>query len=51
MDCCQGKIVLQGEKGNGFKEIYDAGDFRVFCIDNGYYCLVIIRETYMFIAL
>lgn len=43
--------MLEGEEGNGFKEIYDVGDFGVFCIDNGYYCLVVIGEVYMFVML
>ena len=43
--------MLEVEKGNGPKEIHDAGDFKGFCIDNGHNCLVVTGETYMPIML
>ena len=39
--------MLEGEEGNGPKEIHDAGDFRAFCINNGHHCLVVAGETYL----
>ena len=47
MNCCEGEVVLEGRKGNGPKEIHDAGDFGAFSIDNGHHCLVVTGETHM----
>lgn len=42
--------MLEGEKGNGPKEIHDARDFGALIVDNGHHCLGITRETCMPIA-
>ena len=39
--------MLEGEKGNGPKEIHDLRDFGALSVDNGHHCLVITGETYM----
>ena len=50
MNCCEGEVVLEGRKGNGPKEIHDAGDFGAFSIDNGHHCLVVTGETHAYYA-
>lgn len=42
--------MLEGKKGNGPKEIHDAGDFGAFCIDDGHHCLVVTGEMHTPIA-
>ena len=42
--------MLEGKKGNGAKEIHDAGGLRALGIENGHHGQIVTGKTHVFVA-